>query len=460
MQKLAAYVMLIVFLTCVQPRHSHAFAPAILAAGALGGFIVAAGAATSYKYYRPTSNPSNWRSSAMVTASGNIIRTIIGAQVVMNQYGVSVIEGNYLAAKANINALINQMSSDNLLATKYASLYAAFTKTPEITPPKKGLNEGDLMQLPSGDIVEITGVTGASLQGYQPGSWCSTSAGSVCTVWTVNTYMDNGTTQQDHYEIVPADAPTPRVMTQVEINEQYPFGEIVTPGVISDLDQMIADNANGYGISIVDAVYPADVDLAPPFIPPVTLPSPVDASAPSVTGLGSGTAAATGAKSSSAQTAAQTAQTAVNDYLSSHPGATAATDSALADLQSALDQAVKDAATAERIAADAKAAEEEIYPNTAVDELKTLNFDALKALRGPLAATFPFSLLGGLGSVYASMVADPVAPIFQLPLPLGGSITVDLAIFDPVATVCRYLIAVLLSVGIVYYIVRFWRGVA
>ena len=90
----------------------------------------------------------------------------------------------------------------------------------------------------------------------------------------------------------------------------------------------------------------------------------------------------------------------------------------------------------------------------------TINLAPLNNLKGVLTSTFPFSLAPSIAGYYSALIASPSPPVFTIPFPLGFNMTVDLTPFDGIATICRWLVSILMTVGAIYYVIHFWRGVS
>ncbi len=462
MRKFSAYFMLIVFLCCVQPRQSEAFLPVVVPVAYLAGAsLLAIGA---FAFYRPSTLPSGWHGPAVITSGGNIARVLFGVQPAYTQYGQSSLEGGLVAAKANIAAMQALFAAGaNNIQTTYAALYAALFSTPPVNPvnytsPVGAYVSGDATY-PQGYKVTGTAV-GATMGGQSSVTWCSSASGSVCNQWTSNHNIDAGHYTQTRLTVV-LGSPTPSARSAADMAMAYPTFDL-PPSASADLDAMIAANANGYGISIMDAVDSGHVDQAPPFIAPAPSTSPVSTTLPNVTNLGTATAAATAAAAAAA--AANAASTA--------SAATAAHNALLADPTNptliAADKAAAAAAAAAATAAGttattavtADAASKEIYQNADVAPLKKLDFSSIKNLSGLMTGVFPFVLISSITANLNTFVASPVPPVFVFPLPLGFEIRIDLSPWDTLATLCRYAMAMMLTGGGVLYVVRFWRGVA
>ena len=128
-------------------------------------------------------------------------------------------------------------------------------------------------------------------------------------------------------------------------------------------------------------------------------------------------------------------------------GAQAASDAAQADLaQDALD--------------DQKESEDSAGEVPGNEERKTLDFTPLHALKSKLDNTYPFNLPGIILGYYSALKSTPEAPQFDLALPLGQTMHIDLSPFESIALLMRYLIGILITSGIIYYIIHFFRGIS
>lgn len=458
-QKFAASVLFAAFLITVQPRTSHAYAPVIIAAGALGALVLVAGASTLYK---PVTVPSGWGSGGRLTTGGAIVRILLESHKTYTAYGQEVLMGNYVSAKANMEALAAKLASGSqAIRDKYNDLTAMLVKDTNIPIPAVNMSPGTVFKADGsyGGNYKINSTTNSVIMSNTPGSWCSTSQGSTCVGWTVISPRGDGYADVSVYDIALGSPPPPTAKTQQEIVAQYP-SMIIPPAAIDELDQMIAENANGYGVSIIDSTTADGADNAPLWLPPPAVTSPLNPSAPTSTGFGTPTVTAATGNATTASTALNQAQTDLANYQATHPGATRATDPALAGFEDAVAEAIREATRTQQAVDNAKTAQEEVYPNANIEALKTLNFESLKALSGAMTSVFPFNLLSQVSSVYDSLVREPQAPAFDVSLPLGNTVHVDLSIFDSLASACRFLVGLLLTVGVVYYIVRFYRGVA
>lgn len=463
-RKIVASLLLVTYLFAVQPRQAQAFAPALMAAGALGGLLVVAGTMT---YYKPSGLPSSWGSEGVITRAGNVARVVAGTQLWLNQYGKEVMMGDIAAIKASYKDLQNYLANDTAAQTNYNALYNYLFTGVRIDALAKGNNIGDIVTIPgrNGDF-KITNKyydsfdlkTGSQTPGFYDEGFRvyfiedggPVGATGTHYIWTL-------------FQVQSATAPPP---APKELRQLNPYDRVdpISPEVTSDLDRLIVAGgvvSSPYGCSVVDAAKPADIDGGKTLVPPI-IPTPaIDTAAPTVGGFGEATATATATAAQAAAAAASSAQAAVDAYKAANPNATIENDPALAELVKQAADAAKQADTTQKTADDAKAKSEELYPNANTDALKKLNFDSLKKLMGALSNVWPISLMGANSSqVTSDFLKVPLPPVFELPLPMGNRLTVDLSPFDVVAKICRFVISVIITGGVVFYIIRFWRGVA
>lgn len=124
-------------------------------------------------------------------------------------------------------------------------------------------------------------------------------------------------------------------------------------------------------------------------------------------------------------------------------------------------QAATAAGTARNAATDANNAADTAAAVPSSGAAKTFSTAKFSQLKGALTSTYPFSTINTIGTYYSLLSSGSnTAPVFSLPLPMSHTMTVDLSIFDPVATTIRYLFGILFTAGCGWYVVRFWRGVA
>jgi hypothetical protein len=97
---------------------------------------------------------------------------------------------------------------------------------------------------------------------------------------------------------------------------------------------------------------------------------------------------------------------------------------------------------------------------TAAGEVPALNYQGLTALTDVMGSKFPFNYLGQVGQIASAFVADGTPPVFTLPIYGGNTITIDLTPFDILATICRWGVAVLITIAGLQAAVNWWRGVS
>lgn len=184
------------------------------------------------------------------------------------------------------------------------------------------------------------------------------------------------------------------------------------------------------------------------------------------------------ASSAAGLTAANAAATAASGAVGAAAAALAGNPSDLG-LQAKLADAQLAAAKAASAAAAAKTADDKLKASQAAAALKddtalndtaagvpgdsvrkSLDFTPFHSLKGVLASTFPFNLASTVAGYYSAFTAAPAAPVFDLALPLDQSIHVDLTVFNPIAALIRFLVGSLLSIGCVYYVIHFFRGIS
>jgi len=208
-----------------------------------------------------------------------------------------------------------------------------------------------------------------------------------------------------------------------------------------DIDALISAAPNIFESAATD-------DVEGTMSPPWAIPTQASPLIPTVTDLGV-------ANNSAQQSRLQQAQTAADQAaadLAADP-----TNETLIEQNDVAQQELENAQTA---ANDAVNQQAEVYPGASMDTLKSLNFVKLKDLINVMGNVFPFNLLSSVSGYFSPFVSSPVAPSFDLPIYQDNSLHIDLAFFDPVATLCRWVISILLTVGSIMGIVRFYRGVS
>lgn len=207
-----------------------------------------------------------------------------------------------------------------------------------------------------------------------------------------------------------------------------------------DIDNFITGNPNV--VKFVDTASPSsDLDTALPFVPPAAVAPPS-----TVTGLGADTKTAAQTRLDAAKAAAAAAATA----LAADP-----TNQALIDAKAAADAEV---AAASKALDNATAATNEKYIDEKSPDLKSLDFNRWKNFLNILQTVWPFTLIGTLSAYLSAIIREPVAPSFDLPIYQTTSLHISLSIFDPVAQLVRWCIALLISVAVVQRIIAWYKG--
>lgn len=90
--------------------------------------------------------------------------------------------------------------------------------------------------------------------------------------------------------------------------------------------------------------------------------------------------------------------------------------------------------------------------------LKSFNWGAATKLLGTLETAWPFNLLMSLRGLFAPLEAPPTAPAFDMHIYGDNKVHIDLSFFDPIATICRWVVSLLLTSLGIMAIVRWYRG--
>lgn len=174
--------------------------------------------------------------------------------------------------------------------------------------------------------------------------------------------------------------------------------------------------------------------------------------------------AAQGAKSAEttaaaqAQAAAATAAAQANYNANPTAANLAALEAAKAAEKTLLDQQARDDLDKYN---EQKAKEDDVAaPVPANAPLHTINFQPMDGLKDALSSTYPFNLPTSITTYFNRFLANPEAPSFDLPMPGQNTLHVDLAVFNPIAEVFRYLGGLIITIGMFIYIVHFFRGIA
>lgn len=224
----------------------------------------------------------------------------------------------------------------------------------------------------------------------------------------------------------------------------------VPADVAGEMDDLIRNNPSiATPTSGTTAVGTADADnqgkLIPPFIP--VLPQGVTTTPPQIiTGLGSDTVSDANARLAAAQQALTDAQ------------AAAAADPTNPALQQAVATAQTSVSTITGQLADATDAASESYVAPTGGPRKSFDWSKWHQLLGLLASTFPFSLISTISGYLSPFSGSPVAPSFDLHIYGSQKLHIDLSPFDIIASICRWALGLLMTAGIVQFVIKWYRG--
>ncbi|MRR55328.1 MAG: hypothetical protein EG822_12610 [Deltaproteobacteria bacterium] len=358
----------------------------------------------------------------------------------------------------------------------YPALRNALNGIPEIPSLNYNTGIGQIVTV-NGSIRRVTAaVTGGSCSIWEP--WC---AGISATQVTAS-YPD-GTPQQV-------------TITKTEGNTRYwkdftlastappPPGPLPLTQVVRNL------SADGTGTGLVNQALQNEINRMhqdPDYVPtfsdettglPHAAPPLGDIATPkqvadyNKAGKAQDAQNAASAAQAAAVSAAQTAATGANNRAAAANAAAAANpgDAGLAAAAAAA-QAAADAANAALAKAladqaggaaeDAQKEEDETVAEIpSSDTPATIDMAPLHALKGALDNTYPFNLPGVISGYYQKFVANPETPVFDLPLPLGQTLHIDLSVMEPIAILFRYMIGIVTTVGALAYMVHFFRGIS
>lgn len=283
-------------------------------------------------------------------------------------------------------------------------------------------------------------------------------------------------------------------------SDLYYFDRVATPPSVpatsNEFAKKLANSPSDITAdSALSAAYEAEIDalmLDPAYVPVFTdattgLPStpPVGAAsaaqiaaynagqgakeaAATATASAAGAAGAAGAASTTAAAGAAAANAAAaaapGDATLAAAAARANTAAANAAATAAAATAALDKLKAEQAKEDAK--KEETTASAAAGlgpkgEKTALNLAPLNELKGVLDTTYPFNLPSSVAGYFGALSGGAgTAPAFDLPMPLGQTIHCDLSFFNPLAVMVRYMVGILTTTGILFYIIHFFRGIS
>ncbi len=437
---------LIAILLINTPVNARAAVPLPAVAGGVLAITLATGV---YIYHRSGSNyavTDNFVSRASDAAWYSRGAATVGLMLATRPISMRIPTNNVMAAaKAD--------------PAKYPKLSAATLAGPVLLDRVNSLaaSVGQIYSNPSGSPIKITS--------YTPGHTGGWSSWSCSDHWS-NGQVDfagapRGTTGdcfagvKIRFSVVPPPPPSPATPAQFRTSIA-PAGVVTDSALQAELDKMISDPT--YVPEFTDDT------TGLPWAPPADVVRPekwteIDERSKAI---------------AAAQSAVDAARTAVNELQNRHNAAVAAANAdptnpekqrELSDLAIALGTAQARLAELEQqlatLIADAEADTND--PDPPVDPgdvptLKTINWSYGTKLLGSLETAWPFNLLLSLRGMLSPLEASPVAPSFTLPIWGGNNISLSLSVFDPVALVLRWSLSLLLTVGAVMAVVRWYRG--
>lgn len=461
---------LLIALILVLSLSVSSFASPLLAIPAIAYVAAAifhAQVAAGLYYYMKPSTPS------VVSPSGNISRPSEAVWIDLN------LPTPALQTKA-LNAQMSKEKLRELAAnkTKYPLVSAALEKDGLLNYPPipsslttTALAVGAKASV-NGVAVTITGVSACNLWITSSGYLSETNATySPCRAATEAEagvgVSYNVSRLYTHANVVPAPIPVKIPLTDAEIPAalgQTPTGGPVKTALQAELDKMFQDE--NYVPTFSDAT------TGLPDVPPPNVASPEQVTSyNNNVAAAAATAAASAAAQNSATVAASTAASAGAASTAATAAAAAAggTDSGLnaaaAAAAAAAGAANNAAAAAAADAAAAAAAEAQTAASVAAGlpakpSKNVVDFAPMRNLKDVLENTYPFNLPSSVVGYFSAFNGVGAAPVFDLPMPLGQTIHCDLSFFNPVAALIRYLVGMLTTVGITFYIIHFYRGIS
>lgn len=409
-----------------------------------------------------SSQPSSDANKPYVSPAGDIAKPA-------NVTWVDLSSGDPTVKTAPISAKVSTSDMQSTIpcppaTSKYPKLQAALYGPGGVVPVTKDSRPGDLVADSTqstgfGTVMYNTGLSNSNYGGcYSPanGPNGNNTLNYNWNGYTVNKVGYNYCTGTVGYQFaiytqahsapppVPVDGPTAAKNLSNSASPPYaPAG--VYSDFYGDIDNFIHDNPN---VVHFDDGPASSVGSNPALTPPAG----ADASQ-----VSNAVAAKSGQTASAAQGAAVgAAQGMFNAYSSAYGKSDPRTQQAAAAL--AAQQAAQAAQQAAQSSEAAK--QNDAGAGNTPDAPKTLDLTPFNRLSGAMSSTFPFSLLGTISGYYSAFVAAPSPPVFDLPMPLGFTIHIDLTPWDVIAEIVRYTLAVLMTAGAVVYVVNFWRGVS
>jgi hypothetical protein len=422
---------------------------------------------------------------------------VVKGEMLVTDIDLSTVPPIPVIKKAPVEATIaNQALKDIVLKDeaskqKYPILAAALLATSPVPGPSKDTAVGQVVFVPDIGYSIVVGITGAGHYNGPLSPQCSAySPGNVsCLDWRNTWSSSSGGTDYNHLIMQPAEAPPPHPIVASDVPNVLTVGGNLSDHSTSDnktrsefsgdIDSLIHDNPNvlhyetggssgASGNSVPDQNLQGKTREA------------LDSAARTYntynTLQNNASTAAAGADAlKAASDAAAARAAAASAAAASAGGADAVLNAAAAAAQGAADAALAASIAAGNAAGSAAAAangangtangdgtgeKDSAASVPESDARKEIDTTPLDALKGALATTYPFNLPSVIGSYYDKFAVDAIIPVFSLHLPLGQVIEVDLAPFEPVAKLCRFLVGLLVTSGMLFYIVHFFRGIS
>lgn len=485
------FVSLVLCFLLASGSTAHAlFIPAIVPVIAIGaGALIAAGLNLGVLYGMLTSDGT----SHLVNSSGDISRKAEAKYIEIDMNSLPVVRSKPVTAHMPFDKAQQIATKKNLDGSnKYPAAYPKFVgintlKTSDYvgsSPVKPSLPLNSLLlqnistltnyskYLKVATVPSVHSTSGCTCkQAGINGISVNASYIVLCEDHTNPTSYTTYSYGYSNNQPAPPPSPLPPPVVAANLSGSSSGGAIVDSPLQAELDKMFQDP------DYVPAF--TDDSTGLPYSPPVGLPSPdqikaaVDTynrngaladSKASVQSANSGAVSAARGAADSAHAAAQQAGSAS----AANPGdaglanayADALARAAAAD--AALAKAKADQAKSDNAFTNMSASASESMPSVAKpDEIKSVDFSTLARLNGVISNTFPLSMLTNVPSYLAPLLSGDVsAPQFDIPLYGDKKFHIDLTPFDPVAAVMRFIMALLISIGMILYVIRFWRGVS
>ncbi len=386
--------------------------PAVAVVGvAAGATLLVAAGATSY-YQNSTG------ASAAASAAGNIYSNVVAYTQATSAVGQAVLYSQACALKTSAEQLLDALSQS--ASNAYAALKHALGLDAPLVPPAKAPPSGSIAPTSDGTnhlLGSFLWMSATNPVCSPPSSWTSNgqvwvvlssyrsayNVGIICgssygRLYDVAVYADGGGTTLPQNTNTP---PLPPPATAIP-NMLGGAGVPVSPDIAKDINDLIKAN--------------------PSIATPVTSSS-----------------AAGSLGGSTTVDVPYTPELPVGTTVSSNPATTIPTQIPTQD--TAVDPP-------------------DVYPSTNAVELKKIDLRKWTQLYGVMQNTFPFSLLTTLSGYLDAFVTEPVAPSFDMHVYQDKKLHIDLSFFDPVAALVRWVIGILLTIGAILGMQKWWRGVS